>query len=192
VGDVLTFGRYEQDNDLSSGPELIEWRVLAVENGQALLISKYGLDTKPYHEKYESTTWEKCSLRKWLNEDFYNNAFDNPEKSRILQVTIKNPDNPKYGTQGGADTTDRFFLLSIDEANRYFASNNDRICRASDYAKENGAFENNNGSSNWWLRAPGHFSIDAADVRGSGGVNITGDDVHYVYNVVRPAFWLDL
>jgi len=194
AGDIITFGHYEQDNNLYNGSEPIEWRVLAVENGRALLISKYGLDVKPYHTKYKSITWEKCWLRGWLNEDFYNIAFDSPEKSRILQVKIKNPDNPKYGTQGGNDTRDNIFLLSIDEANRYFASDDDRKCLASDYAKENGAYNVyiNNERSWWWLRSPGYESFYAALVSPDGGVGISGDIIYSDLDAVRPAFWLDL
>jgi len=193
VGDVITFGKYEQDNILNNGPEPIEWRVLAVENGRALLISKYGLDTKPYHEKNDSITWEKCSLREWLNEDFYNKAFDSSEKSRILQVIIKNPNNRTHRTQGGKDTRDNIFLLSIDEANQYFASGDDRMCQSSDFAIENGAWvDKDNGNSEWYLRSPGNSSSKAACVSlFDGHINEYGID-SYSKRAVRPAFWLDL
>ena len=192
AGDIITFGHYEQDNNLYNGSEPIEWRVLVAENGLALLISIYGLDAKPYHEKLENITWEKCSLREWLNEEFYNNAFDSSEKSRILQVTIKNPGNLLRGTDGGIDTKDRIFLLNRDEANRYFTSNDDRKCRASDYAKENGAYVNSsNGISRWWLRSPG-FNSTLAAIVDSGGYVSDGNSVSHADTAVRPAFWLDL
>ena len=47
VGSVVTFGRYEQDNDLSNGPEPIEWTVLDVRDGKSLLISRFGLECRP-------------------------------------------------------------------------------------------------------------------------------------------------
>jgi len=193
AGNIITFGHYEQDNNLKNGPEPIEWRVLVVEDARALLISKYGLDAKPYHEKDESVTWEKCSLRGWLNEEFYNKAFDSSEKNRILQITIKNLKNQSYGTKGGNDTRDHIFLLSFDEANLYFVSNDDRMCQSSDYAKENGAsIDRDNGNSSWWLRSPGWMAISAAFVRPTGNINYSGDYVHRRIIVVRPAFWLDL
>ena len=43
VGDVLAFGHYEQDNNPDNGPEPIEWIVLDVQDGKALLLSRYGL-----------------------------------------------------------------------------------------------------------------------------------------------------
>ena len=41
VGDIITFGHYEQDNNLDNGAEPIEWIVLDVQDGKALLLSKY-------------------------------------------------------------------------------------------------------------------------------------------------------
>ena len=60
VNDHVFFGHYEQDNDLTNGAEAIEWRVLKVENGEALLISQYALDSQPYNEKYAVALWSEC------------------------------------------------------------------------------------------------------------------------------------
>lgn len=70
VNDHVFFGHYEQDNDLTNGAEAIEWRVLKVENGEALLISQYALDSQPYNEKYAVALWSECTLRTWLNTVF--------------------------------------------------------------------------------------------------------------------------
>ncbi|MBP3696995.1 MAG: hypothetical protein J6J45_05560, partial [Clostridia bacterium] len=67
VGDYITFGSYEQDNDLSNGKEPIEWLVLDKQDGKVLVISKYALDAKPYNDEYVDVTWETCTLRSWLN-----------------------------------------------------------------------------------------------------------------------------
>ena len=124
VGDAVSFGRYEQDNNVSNGYEEIEWLILAKEDDRALLISRYILNCKPYHDKnpreYESITWEDCTLRKYLNDDFYTAAFDEKEENRILTVTLSNPDNPIHGTKGGNDTQDKVFLLSAEELLKYF------------------------------------------------------------------------
>ena len=74
VGNVVTFGHYEQDADESNGPEPIEWIVLDVQDGKALLLSKYVLDAKPYYTEGTDITWETCTLRTWLNNYFLNNA----------------------------------------------------------------------------------------------------------------------
>lgn len=62
VGNIVTFGCYEQDNNLSNDAEAIEWIVLDVQDKKCLLLSKYGLDAKPYNAEYTATTWEKCTI----------------------------------------------------------------------------------------------------------------------------------
>ena len=191
AGDVVPFGRYEQDNDLSNGPEDITWQVLAVENGRALLISKYALDAKPYHEKWARTTWENCTLRKWLNNGFYASAFNSAEQQQILTVNNKNPDNPVSRIKGGNDTMDQIFLLSFDEIDRYFDSDEARQCQGTDYAKANGSYLNEyEGNSWWWLRSRGSSSKTAAPVLFSGYVSEVGYGVNNDGGYVRPAMWL--
>ena len=69
-GDIITFGKYEQDNKKSNGKEDIEWIVLAREGNKVLVLSRYALASKPYNNKKTDVTWETCSLRKWLDKDF--------------------------------------------------------------------------------------------------------------------------
>ena len=107
VGDIVTFGNYEQDNNTANGKEPIEWIILDKrEDGSLVLMSKYALDSKQYNTQDTSVTWETCTLRKWLNEDFYNAAFSTQEQAKIVPVTIENEDNPDYGTTGGKATQD--------------------------------------------------------------------------------------
>ena len=122
-GDYITFGSYEQDGDTSNGAEPIEWEILTVKNGKALVISKYILDAKPYNVKGEEITWEKSTLRKWLNKDFYNSAFSGDDKKKIVKTKISNPDNESYGTKGGKTTKDKVFLLSVPEIIKSFEFN---------------------------------------------------------------------
>lgn len=76
VGQRVRMGTYEQDNNTRNGRESIEWRILAIEGDQALLISEYGLDCQLYHYTNTSMTWENCSLRSWLNGSFMYSAFN--------------------------------------------------------------------------------------------------------------------
>ena len=62
VGDIVILGSYEQDNNLSNGPEPIEWQVIGSRNGHTLLLSKYALDCKRYNESNVDITWENCTL----------------------------------------------------------------------------------------------------------------------------------
>ena len=80
VGENVTFGRYEQDNNSSNGTEGIEWTVLDVQGEKALLLSKYGLNCKTYYKSQSPVTWETSDLRAWLNGEFYNKAFTAAEK----------------------------------------------------------------------------------------------------------------
>ena len=63
IGETFTMGTYEQDGNLSTPPEDIEWVVLAKEGDKVLVISKYALDCVPYNEEFDSATWETCTLR---------------------------------------------------------------------------------------------------------------------------------
>ncbi len=194
VGNIITFGNYEQDNDLTNGPEPIEWQVLAAEEDRVLVISKYGLFTMLFNTELYDVTWETSFLRAWLNVEFYSSAFNESEQGRILQVTLKNPDNPEYGTAGGNDTSDCIFLLSIDEADEYFGSDTERQCKATAYAEANGAYvDSDSGYSWWWLRTPGSPSIPAAaNVSLNGGIYTFGGFVFNADALVRPALWLSI
>ena len=75
VGGLTIFGRYEQDNNADNGPENILWVVLELDDEKMVLLSRDGLAARPYNAEAGDTTWETCSLRKWLNEDFLNEAF---------------------------------------------------------------------------------------------------------------------
>ena len=198
-GDYVTFGRYEQDNDLQNGQEPIQWRVLTVENGNALLISEKNLDAKQYNEAPSylgDITWEESTLRDWLNKDFLNSAFTTNEQNSILTTVLRNDDNPQYGTDGGGDTRDNVFLLSIGEAEELFKSDEDRRAPASAYAREQGAYDEDGGSCPyWWLRSPGGDSIQkgyAACVSPEGIVDVHGFTGPNYFVAVRPAIWVDL
>ena len=197
VGDTIIFGAYEQDNNTGNGKEPIEWRVLAKEGNRILVISKYGLDAKAYNDIYTSTTWETCTLRQWLNNDFYNAAFSEEEKAAIPTVTVTAEDNAEYSTYAGKDTNDKVFLLSIREANQYFSSDEDRLCAPTDYAIAQGAWTSDyttggRAAGSWWLRSPGMVSSIAAFVRSDGLVRYSGDYVCRGSSVARPALWIDL
>lgn len=192
VGDYVFFGSYEQDNNISNGKEDIEWLVLDKQDDRVLVVSKYALDCKPYNEEYEDVTWETCTLRGWLNDEFINAAFTEEEKATIPTVTVTADANPDYSTDPGNDTEDRVFLLSINEANEYFSSDDERACQPTDYAVANGVWESEFGNCWWWLRSPGNYQYNAAGVYYGGGVDEGGDYVHCAYGAVRPALWINL
>ena len=202
VGEYVTFGRYEQDNDKANGAEEIEWLVLDKQDGKMLLLSKYGLDCKPFHEKNESVTWETCTLRKWLNAEFYNTAFNSTEQSCILETHVVTEDS-KWGRNPVNDTDDNIFVLSIQEVTAYFdpdayAEDPARIIQPTAYAKTMGAdiYPKEGeyyGNSYWWLRTPGYSIGTTAFIDFNGIFNDNGISVN-VGNMfsVRPALWVNI
>ncbi len=193
VGSTIKFGLYEQDNNTSNGKEDVEWLVLAKEGDKALVISRYALDCRQYDTSYTAVTWEICSLRKWLNGTFFNNAFSSDEQNMIQNTTVTADKNPSYSTFPGNNTTDKVFLLSITEVNKYFSSDSARQCIATAYAKAQGAYTNySNGNCWWWLRSPGIDSDHAAFVNHGGSVFDNGSSVSSSDRAVRPALWISL
>ena len=183
AGDHITLGSYRN--------EPIEWRVLAVEDGKALVISEKLLDYVPYHTENEEVTWETSTLRQWLNNDFMDAAFSESEQTKICTNINRNPDNSDYGISGGEATTDRLFALNIDEAEKYFSSVDDRKAFTTDYAHKKNA-DDSDRSAGWWLRSPGGGSNYAASVRSDGDFALYGYSVDDGNVAIRPSFWLKL
>ena len=213
--DNIYFGTYQQSSDGSGGYNTnpIKWRVLENANGQLFLLSDQNLDVFQYHTEYESVTWETSTMRSWLNgysashntgggsgtdytsDNFIGAAFSEKEQGAIADTTVVNDDNPTYGTEGGENTNDKIFLLSIAEAQNssYFADDNSRIATNTAYAKEQGAHTySSTGAGDWWLRSPGYGDIDAALVDGDGCLYRLGFSVGNIDVCVRPAFNLNL
>ena len=114
--ETVIFGAYEQDNSIENGAEPIEWEVFQDLGDYYMLVSKYCLEDMPYNDAEidTPTTWEDCTLRNWLNHEFYETAFSDEEKGQIHYMLLENlsitgmlPDGEK--------TTDRVFLLSCQD-----------------------------------------------------------------------------
>ena len=206
IGDFFSFGHYEQDNEEWPVPrrESIIWQVADIQDGKALVISKDVLDAKAYNDKNTirelfkiDTTWEECSLRKWLNEDFFNSAFRPGEQSRIVEVINTNPDNPVSGTKGGKDTLDRIFLFGIDDANRYMDIIDNNNSKVTSFARSKGVTAEDNGYFFWLLRSPGYSKGTAAGADSHGNIYYKekydgGTDKTSEAAGIRPAMWVTL
>lgn len=192
VGDIITFGNYWQGKDESAGKQPVEWQVLDVKDGKALVISKYGLINHEYNEKWTGATWETCTLRKWLNDTFIKDIFSAEEMKAVTLSDVSADKNSIYNTNQGNDTKDKLFLLSIKEVKQYFVSDEKRLCKPTEYAVYHGAYDLNCGYGWWWLRsvlAGGYF---AANVGSHGSVSYDGAYLDHYMGSVRPAFWLNL
>jgi len=177
VGERFEFGRYPQGANGEVEP--ITWRVLRRDSDALLVISEYGLDAKPYNEELEGITWSKCTLRRWLNDEFLQKAF-NPQEQSLIKVS--SPTN-----NAGLSTDDRVFLLSIGEVKRLFVDEKDRIAKVTAYAAKCGAYTyNEDGITWWWLRSRGFDVSDAAFVNLVGFIGFRGL-VDRASGSVRPA-----
>lgn len=184
LGDVITLGMY--------AGQPIEWLVLSVEDDRALILSRYILDAMPYNSELKDVTWSECSLRTYLNTEFYWNYFSDLDRQSIEQVTVENPYNPVYGTAGGKDTVDWVFCLSIDEAKKYFKNNVTRAASPAVYSRGKFEMVKDAGGAYWWLRSPGYYGSRAANVHDTGYIAAGGGDVDNENIGIRPAMWIKL
>ncbi len=190
VGESIWFGTYPQEADGTKKP--IEWIILETKENRMLLLSKYILDTRKYHEKKKGVTWEESDIRQWLNNEFYMNAFNSVEQKAIWESITKTNNNFKYGTNGGNDTADKVFLLSVEDAIKRFPNDEGRKAKATEYAQKVGGTVINKkiGDSWWWLRSPGKYGYRAAEIFDSGWIDASGESVNSKSKGVRPAIWV--
>lgn len=230
VSDKLYMGFFEQDrNEKTEDP--IEWRILAVEDGRAFVLSEYVLKNGSYFNpewiKYKYCYWSRSYIgeagennmrtgkkimptpdtvplkdgsmgtdddlyyvhvRKWLNDDFLHSAFSEAEQERILLTHNENADSP-YGIEGGPDTDDYIFFLSLDELLTYLPEERDRKCKMTKSAlKEIGSKP-----QYYWLRNNGKWRCNAMYVYADSGKHSTyGSDVGHSDLGYRPAMWISI
>lgn len=198
--------------------EPIKWRVMQNNEKTLFVIADIGLDCKMFHDikaynTFETITWETCSLRHWLNNDFYQTAFNSSEQKAIVQQEVINHAVPEfhYHADCGNNTNDFIYLLSIPELRNtiygFWDTRIDwehkrnkkanRIMKASNYAHARGVWlrpdNHKDYSCHWWLR-----SICDDHKCGVHMMNL-GDifEVGYSYNyfpreAVVPVLHLDL
>jgi len=180
VGDVVKFGAYEQDGNTSNGKEDIEWEILEIRGNKVLLISDKILDVQPYHaaETGEYITWEKCSLRAWLNSTFYNTAFSEKCQSKISTTTVI-AHSMSSMLDPGNNTQDKVFLLSGADVNKYHPSQ----ASETEYGSNPGC---------WWLTSPSGYALGLAYAE-----VVWNDGEMTVYHKdwsagVRPVIWVEI
>ena len=212
IGDIIEFGGYS-------------WVVLDVRDEALLIITERVIKFMPYHNHYENwdenITWKKSDIRKWLNDDFYN-SINESERTRIIETHVINDKSPwsfgrwdgeSHGIRGGNDTTDKIFLLSINEVVQYFGdsgalekgTNENRrdvnmewpdygayFWGIHDQYSEIRIAQNFKGEDSiWWLRSPGNHIRRAALVCAGGYIDLYGVTAYVEYGI-RPALWLTI
>ena len=190
VGQRIEFGTYEQDSiwddKTTREKDPIRWIVLEKQDDRILVVSSLILDIHSYDESYSDVvTWEKCSLRRWLNNTFINNAFNATERKLILEAEVPADKHPDCDTDPGNATTDQIFLLSASEYLKYFTY--DGISRFSDYAD---SMREDRRYQTWWLRTPGEDG--QAKVFCDDGRMFVGYGYYDPDGGVRPAMWISI
>lgn len=181
-GDTIIIGHYEQDGNSENGAEGIEWIVLDPKSG--LCVSRYVLNEKNFDSS--NSSYAASTIRAWLLDEFFNTAFSDADKSRIISGEV-----PIYSC--GSDTdiievlSDKVFLLSEQEARAYFSDDEARKCAPVD-ALECICLPGKGLS--WWLRSPGTTSDTAVLVSDLGAIENNGDVQSF--GGVRPAAYFNL
>ncbi len=188
VGDTVRFGEYYIDSKFKKQP--LPWQVLDIKDGLALVITKDCIDARSFDPRSMALTWRQSELRRWLNGEFADKAFGS-RTSSIAEVKLSPDTNSVFGTSGGIESKDKVFLLSLEEAQRYFPGNSSRTAKPATAAADKGLFIGDNGAVWWWLRSPGKDQKYAANVDYGGDIDFYGSDAQAV-NGVRPALWVDI
>lgn len=199
---TVKFGRYPQKDITGNSVEDIEWIVLEKKNGEALLLSKYQLDCQPYHNTKDVVDYKNSFIRLFLNNAFYNFAFNDVEKSVISDSVNENKN--REGKRSEA-TIDKVFLLSEDECVKYFEmygdykglkyQNKKSASQGTKYAKNKDLSIDEDGdwfkgNSCYWLRTD--LSNFKKDIVGTT-IGIVGDvgektcDTSMAVHGIRPA-----
>jgi len=184
---VIRFGKYD-------------WRVLDVQDDKVLIITEKVLETKAYHINNEPVVWENCSLRHYLNNEFYH-TFTDAEKEDIALINITNYGNQWFGNSSGGGTMDYIFLLSIDGTVKYFGDSrqlrggneNDKHFIDDEFNNARKAVTPEGEPSSWWLRTAGSDGNLTASVTTDGRISVSGDFVNRDFAPiagVRPLLWL--
>ncbi|MBR0420788.1 MAG: TIR domain-containing protein [Erysipelotrichaceae bacterium] len=170
IGDVVTYGTYEQDNNSIDGKEGIEWIVLDKDDNSAILISRYVLDCQSYSLGNSYVAYDDSYIKEWLNEFFFAGAFEKNEQGRIREIR----------------------LLSTNEAKELFSDVSSRTGVATKSAISKGLeISSTFGNCEYWLVPSNSLSHYAAKVNANGSVNSKADNVN-VGNGVRPVIIMDL
>ena len=189
IGDKVYFGMFYLGSVAKK--ERIPWIVVDKNEGQLLLVAADGLYGTYYQQEYKASNWEDSSIRSLLNKEFLYMGFSKKERNLIVNSEIVTENNSQYGTGGGNITYDKIFLLSAEEAGKYFNDAESSKITPTAYAFRFGInYNSNKEASWWWLRTMGKESNMAAVVSQDGEINLAGERVSIPSGAVRPAIWV--
>ena len=189
VGDIIQFGK-------------LDWRVLALKDGKALILSENILGEGAYCEEgYGYNRWEISAVRSYFNDVFYSTTFSGEEQAKICETNLVNANNQWFEhVVGGNETRDKIFLLSLEEVINYFGDSGELAKKPDSEEVEKFSDEYNEArialtvdgrARNWWLRSPGDRPSYNALIGYDGAVDVHGNHAKSTQGV-RPALWLKL
>ena len=186
-GGSITFGRWEQDGDLSNGPEPLTWHVLYAEGGAEYVLCDRAIEIRQFGGGLQN--WERSSLRSWLNGEFWQNAFSDDEKPYIVKREQLNLGNDFWVASDDRETSDLVFLPSQRELLRFLPDPESRRVRPTEYARSSGGLSADAEFIPWWIRTNGVFIGQAMQVAADG--SILEDGVYGGDSAgIRPVIWL--
>ena len=157
VGDTVKFGNG------------IEWYVLDRKDSRLLLIKKSSCPDQSFPT---DGNWENSTARSWLNETYLKETFTEAEMEAIVPVEVETSVNAKYGTDSGEATTDRMYILSMEEFRKYHWILKDT-------------------QKLWWLRTPGAAEGTMSVVNPERQVLDYGYDASEATIHLRPVMWVE-
>lgn len=186
AGTSYFIGEYEQNIAIYEDEKLVgwekeplEWVPIDKKDGKYLLVTKYIIDTRSLGSEPGQVHWAQSDLREWLNGEFYNTVFTDAERAMICDFT-----DEELGT------TDKVFLLSIEETNLLYGS--DLYVNGTEYAYEKGLEDPLNCLEfaggvfyHWFTRSYDEYK----NWHTCGGA--LGASSAYRPKGIRPAIWVD-
>ena len=189
--------------------EPLTWKILSLDDEYALLMSEYIVDAQAFNtsiqsleNKYFPNNYKESSIRKWLNNTFYNLAFDERETSILQETLVDNGpsssiiDSNEYLCE---NTNDFVWLLSnADTVNTSYGFSDSytmydeaRRIKPTDYSKCQGVYvdpkdDEYPGCATWWLRSPDWYLDDCAFLINTGGYGQGRIPVNYTHGGVVP------
>ncbi len=163
IGDSVNFG-------------LAKWVIVDSASQKLLLVKQKPAKSQTvFQEQNKAANWETSLMRSWLNNGFFSETFSPYEQASILPTEVTTLPNRTYGTNGGAATIDRVFLLDENEALRYST-----------------VLPHSSGKKSWWLRTPGKNRDSMAFVSAEGALMHYGYLASSLDIAARPAIWVNV
>ncbi len=181
VGKTIEFGKYVQTSKEKRTP--IEWQVLSIKDGKALLIAAKCMFCSAYcdhHKVPESISWDSSTARQQC-QLFYDAAFSDVDKKCLLPKIVDDI------------VEDYVFLLSQQEVEKYLPTALSRKAKPTEIAIASGArlgwTEDTKECTSWWLLPEGNEYPKA--VFQNGEIQFHSRNVYHSDFTIRPSILVD-